>query len=141
MLLLKPTHLLVDPFEMLHVMSELVREHVRLRKLAGRAELVPELVVEAEIDVEFLVERTVERTHRRLGLSAPRLHAVAKEHELRVVVAGAFLRQDLRPRLLRVVEHERHELHFLVFGRRLGAWRRRGISRRRRGRGAATVAE
>src|ERR1700712_2159498 len=110
---------------MLHVMAELVREHVRLRELAGRAEAIAQLIVEAEINVDLLIERAVERPHRRLRLTASRLHAIAEENELRVVPLHAFLRNDLRPGLLRVVEHERHELHFLVlFGRLAGGWRR-----------------
>ena len=47
-------------------MPELVRDHVRLREVSRRAELVLQLVVEPEVDVDLLVVGAVEGPHRRL---------------------------------------------------------------------------
>ena len=50
---------------------------------------------------------TVERPGRRLRESAGRVHGVGEQDELRALVARA---EQLRPRVLIVVEHERHEV-------------------------------
>ena len=44
-----------DAEEVLHVVADLVRDHVGLGEVAGRAELALELVVEGEVDIELLV--------------------------------------------------------------------------------------
>ena len=56
-----------DAEHVLHVVADLVREHVGLREIAGRAEALAQLVVEAEVDVEVLVGRAVERPGRGAG--------------------------------------------------------------------------
>ena len=132
-LLLRLAHLLVDAEDVLHVVADLVREHVGLREVAALgAEARAQVLVEAEVDVRLLVERAVERPHRRLRHAAARLHGLAEEDELRRPVAS---RQQLRPRRLRVVEDEGDELHPLrLLGRRLDrappAWSSATSSRR-----------
>ncbi len=49
------------PDEILYVMTDLVRDDVRLREIARRLEALLQLVVEHHIDVDLLVERAVER--------------------------------------------------------------------------------
>ena len=67
----------------------------------------------------MIVARAVERARRRLAETARRLRLVAIEHELRRLVVFARAREDLAPRLLRVVEDERGEvlLALLLEGR------------------------
>ena len=45
-------------------MADLVRDDVRLREVAGRAEALVQLPVETEVDVELVVAWTVERPDR-----------------------------------------------------------------------------
>ena len=56
-LLLQRLHLVGDAEQRLHVMADLVRDHVGLREIARRVEALLQLVVEVEVDVDLLVER------------------------------------------------------------------------------------
>ena len=76
--LLRLVHLLRDAEQRLHVMADLVGDHVGLREVAGRAEAIAQVAVEVEIDVDLLVGRAVERTHRRLRRAAGRAHHAAR---------------------------------------------------------------
>ena len=65
--------------EILHVMSDLVRQHVGLREIAWRAELLVKIVEEAQIEIDLAIARTVERPGRRARQPARRLNRVAEE--------------------------------------------------------------
>ena len=108
----------VDAKQMLYVMPELVRQDVRLGKVAGRAKAALKLVIKTEIDVNLLIEWTVERAHRSRGRAATGLGHVAEEHELRVLIRHTALGEDRPPRVLHIVEHEGDELHETIFGGR-----------------------
>jgi hypothetical protein len=62
--------------QILHVMPDLVRDHVGLGKLARFAANVAaakargDLIEEGGVEVDLLVGRTVERSHGALGFSA-----------------------------------------------------------------------
>src|SRR5262249_24403928 len=86
--LLHLPHLPIDVQEMLNMMSDFVREHVRLRELAGRAEAGAQLIVESEIDVDLLIARAVERASRRLSKAARRIDGITEEHELGMTVTA-----------------------------------------------------
>ena len=47
--------------EVLHVMADLVRDHVGLGEIARRAELAGQLVEEVGVEIDLAVVRTVER--------------------------------------------------------------------------------
>src|SRR6185295_13519124 len=81
-------------------MTELVRDHVRLREVAGRADAPGELVEETEVQIHLLIRRTIEGTGRRLGESAPGLNRIAKQGERRAPIARAQL---FRPRVLYIL--------------------------------------
>ena len=53
--------LVVDPERVLHVVPDLVRDHVGLREVAGSAEAVLQLAEEGEVEVDALVGRAVVR--------------------------------------------------------------------------------
>src|SRR5689334_24845057 len=95
---------------MLNVMPQLVSQHVCLREIAGRPESALQFVVETEIDVDLLIQRTVERSHRRLRGSTAGLRRVAEEDEFRVLIRNVSVAKDRTPRVLYIVEHERHKL-------------------------------
>src|SRR5512133_3967855 len=59
--LLRGVHALRDAEDVLDVVPDLVRDDVRVRELASRAEARRELPVEAQVDIDLLVERAVER--------------------------------------------------------------------------------
>ena len=117
--LLHLPHALFDAKEVLYVMAELVRDHVRLREIAGRAEALIELVEEAEVEVDLLIDWALEWADCRRSLAAPRAHGLAKNGELRVaILLTVHLGEQLRPRLLDIVEHEGDELNSFLLCRR-----------------------
>ncbi len=61
--------------EILHVMTDLVREHVRLREIARRAELLMKIVEEAQVQIHLAVAWTVERPGRGARKAARGLNA------------------------------------------------------------------
>jgi hypothetical protein len=57
-------HLGLDAGELLHVMPDLVRQHIGLSEVARSAKAPSQLIVEAQIDVNLLIGWTVERPGR-----------------------------------------------------------------------------
>src|SRR4051812_14947283 len=114
--------------ELLHVVADFVRDHVRLREIARRMEAVLEIAVERKVDVQLLVVRAVERPHRRLAGAAGRARHAVVEYQRRRPVLPARLLEDARPDVLAAAEHAGDELTHLVrrrAARRLArlAWR------------------
>src|SRR5262245_50925014 len=62
-------HACARPEKILDMMTDLVRDHVRLRKIAGRPESPRELLIKTQIDVYAFVLRAIERTCRRGAVS------------------------------------------------------------------------
>jgi hypothetical protein len=85
------------------VVAVLVGEHVRLRELARRAELVGEHPVEAEVDVDAVVGGAVERADAGVGGTAGGADRVGEE--------------DRPGRLVRITEVARVRLHPVVLDR------------------------
>src|SRR5574343_1132685 len=81
-------HLGADAQQVLHVVAQLVGDHVGLGEVARRAEAALEGFVEAQIDVHLLVGRAVERPHGRLARAAGRGRGAAKQHQPRLLVAA-----------------------------------------------------
>ena len=112
----------------LHVVADLVREHVGLGEVAGCLEARLELPIEREVDVDLLVGGAVERARARTGPAAARLDGVGEQHQLRRRVLRAAGAEDLAPGVLGVTEHGGHEAACRV-GRRAGL--HLGLGRRR----------
>src|SRR5215471_13502021 len=66
------THPSFNSDDFLHVMANLMRQHVSLRKLAGRAESLFQFVIESEVDIHLFVAWTVEWAGGRLRAAASR---------------------------------------------------------------------
>src|SRR5258705_7290443 len=122
-----------DAEQVLHVMADLVRDHIGLRELAGlaadvaAAEAGGDLVEERGVEIDLLVGRAVERPHRALRDAAavgPRRAFV--ENEDRSAVGPALLGEDLLPLHFGAAEHLAHETAHVVL-------RRTGVALRRRG--------
>jgi hypothetical protein len=122
---------LVEPEQILDMMSELVRDHVRLGEISGSAQTAREIVEEAEIEVDLAVFWAVERPRRRLRKAARRLDRVAEQDHLRAPVTGAEL---LRPHVLGVLRHHGHFVDEPLLGRRGRNLAARPHRLRRRGR-------
>lgn len=60
-------HLALDAEQALDVMADLVRQHVGLGEIPGRAEAAFEFVIEAEVDVDLLVDGAVKGSGGGLG--------------------------------------------------------------------------
>src|SRR5678816_3744558 len=104
-------------------MPELVRYHVRLGEVSRCTEALGELVEEAEVEVDMLIDRAIERADLRRGLAAPSGNGASENGELRVAILLAVdLREQLRPRLLDIVDHEVDDLESLLLLRRLARW-------------------
>jgi len=117
-------------YDFLHVMANLVREDVGLRKLSRCAESLAQLVVKTQVDIDLLVSRAIEGPGRGFRTSASaRLRVVSEQDQLGVPVGLArLLRQDLVPGSLCVVQNEGNELHqrlFLLVAGRIGLAHRR----------------
>ena len=119
-------------------MADLVRDHVRRREVAGRAEALRELLEERGVEVDLLVGGAVERAAGGAGHAACRPRGVVEAHELRRLVARAHRLEQGRPHVLGVAHDAAHEVHLRI-GRGLRALRRRRLRllRRRRDHGTA----
>jgi hypothetical protein len=109
-----PLDLVGDAQQVLDVVADLVRDHVRLREVAGRAQALAEQLVEREVDVHLLVAGAVERPHVGGRAAARGRDLAIEEHELRALVLAAAGGELLGPELLDVIEHEAHELHLVA---------------------------
>src|SRR5690348_16624262 len=76
----RPLHTLRNAEQILHVMSNLVSDHVRLREIAACTQPFLELTEKTEVDVHAAILRTVERTGRATGKTAARLSHVRKQN-------------------------------------------------------------
>src|SRR5207302_8163953 len=114
--------------QVLDVVAHLVRDDVRLRELAGRAEALRQLAVEAEVDIGALVGAAIEGAHRRRRRAAARGGLVPEEDQLGVAVL-LRAREELPPGPLRVVERaDGHALQLFLGGGARGAGRTRGLA-------------
>src|SRR5271157_5164013 len=105
-------HLTFNSRQFLYVMPQFVCENISLRKLARRSEPPIQLIEKAQINVNLFILRTIEGTRGGPCAAASGLSVIAEKHQLGVSIAGtSLLWQKLRPRVLRVIEYERHELY------------------------------
>ena len=112
---------LLDAGDFLHVVADLVGNYVGLREFAGSAELIFEFGEEAEVEINLFVTGTVKGAGGGLGEATGGIDSAAIEDQFCMTV----LRDDFRPSVLHVIENERDELDFALFGGALrGAGRR-----------------
>src|SRR5262245_1281247 len=109
--------------QVLHVMTDLVRDHVGLRELAAlapdlaAAETPLEILKERGVEIDLMVDRTVERPHGGLGGPAGRARGAGEHDQGRRLVGFPRLREYLFPFRLGASQHGGHELAHLVGGR------------------------
>ncbi len=132
-------HLRQDAEQVLHVMADLVRDHIGLGELApfgagvAAAKAVLDLAEERRIEIDLLVVGTIERPHRAARpFAATRIGRFAIHHQHRRPVGLAGLAENILPLRLGAAEDARHEAADVV-ARRAGAPRlpaRRRLARR-----------
>src|SRR5262249_27747239 len=72
------THTPLDAQNILHVMPDLMRQHIGLSKLAWSSKPLLQLIVKTKIDVNLLVFRTIKRACRGLRRPTTRPRVIAK---------------------------------------------------------------
>ncbi|MNS93263.1 hypothetical protein D3C72_1274250 [compost metagenome] len=104
---------------MLHVMADLVGDHVGLREIARRLETVLQFVEEGQVDIHLAVAGAVERPHGRLAGAAGRGRGAAEQHQLgRHVLAVQLFLENGGPDVFGFAQHLRHEDGLGVIGGR-----------------------
>src|SRR5688572_2245428 len=69
--------------DVLHVMTDFVRDNIGLGKISRSLKSVAKFLKERKIQVDLFVPWTVERAHRGLSESAGGLHSSRKQYECR----------------------------------------------------------
>src|SRR5262245_45714111 len=113
--------------QVLHVMADLVRNHVGLRELTAlaadlaAAETPLEVLKERSVEIDLMVDRAVERPHGGLGGPAGRARGAGEHDQSRRLVGFTGAREDLFPFGFRASEYGGHDLAHLIGWRlRLG---------------------
>ena len=93
-------HLGEDAEQILHVMPDLVGDHVGLRELASlagiaAAEPVLQIAEERGVEVNALVVGTIERAHRGARGAAGRTGRAGKHHQGGRAIPAAFLLEPI----------------------------------------------
>src|SRR5215475_1596581 len=117
--------LLRDAELVLHVVADLVRDHVGARELPRRPESAGQLLEERAVEVDVGVSGAIERPHRGAGPAAGRINGPAKEHELGGPVLASTALEEPVPCVLGVAQHTANEFLRLVALAGRGAGRRR----------------
>ena len=124
-LALEARHLLCNPHQVFHVMAHLMRDHIGLSEVVGRAEAVGHLVEEGEVQIHVVIVGAVEGTDCRRRGPAGRLDCADEEYKSRIFILRP---KELLPGGFRVGEDNPGEFSQLVVGRsgrcRLGGNRR-----------------
>src|SRR6185295_19237241 len=115
-------YLVHDAQQILHMVTDLVRDDVSAREVSGGLKAVGEFLEERKVEIDLAVARTIERSHCRLGEAAGRIDGAGIEDKFRVLVSRAERSKLFGPGILGVGEHHGNEilqLRLLRAGRRL----------------------
>ena len=102
----------LDSRDFLYVVADFVSDHVSLREFSRCAEAIFEFGEKAEVEIDLFVTGTVKRASGGLREAAGGIDAAAIKDQFCVTI----LRDDFRPGILHVIENERNELDFALFG-------------------------
>ena len=110
-----------DAEQVLHVMPDLVRNHISFGELAGLAAATTEafahVTEERGIEINAPVVRTIERPHCRLRQSATALHRTGKQPQPRHAILLAAIFENFGPCVFGVAEHGGDEIAHLILRR------------------------
>src|SRR6516165_4023117 len=96
--------------QILHVMSNLMRDHICLGEVPRRPESIAKILEETHVEVDLLIERTVERTHCRLRKSASRVDRTREQDKLGFPVRFTCTTKQIGPSVLGIGQNCRNEL-------------------------------
>ena len=138
---LRRRHLRQHAEQVLHVMADLMRDHIGFRELAGLAAAAVEahlhVVEERGVEIDALVARTIERPHGGAGKAAAAVaFDAAVEHQARRPVAVTARLEDVAPDVLGIADNGGDKIAGAV-ARRAGA--RRGLPGKAAGSGVAVL--
>ncbi len=102
-------HLGQDAQQVLHVVPDLVADHIGVGELARCIELPGHEVEEAHVQIHDPVIGTVERPGCRLPLAAGRGVAVGEQHQLGILVGAPELSEIVAPHHFGAAQRLRHE--------------------------------
>src|SRR5262249_4172993 len=99
----------------LHVVADLMRDHISLGEFAGvavraAAELVLQVVVECDVEIDALIVRAVERSHGRARETATALLGAAEQAQRWRMIGATAGSENFLPGVFGIAEHQRHEL-------------------------------
>src|SRR5262249_2496597 len=112
-----------DSEQILHVMTDLVRDHVGLGELAAfasdiaAAETSLEILKERGVEIDLPIVWTIERTHGGLGNPASGARDAGEHDDRRAFIGPPALRENLFPLDFRASKYGRYEFTHLI-GRR-----------------------
>ena len=110
--------------QVLHVVADLVRDHIGLREFAGVAGATVkarlDLTKKRRVEIDAPVGRTIKRPHRRLREAAAALLRAGEQPQPRRAVLLAARPENFAPGVLGIAQHGCDELTHRV-GRRAGA--------------------
>lgn len=107
-------------------MSDLMRDDVSLREIAGSTEPVAQHFVKAEIDVNAPILRAIKRSACTAGKSAAGAGLIGEENELRFLILAAHLAEDIAPCVFGIGQDDGDEFRCFIARRGgidLSGWR------------------
>jgi len=107
----------------LYVVPDFVSHYIGLCEIARRVVAVRQIVEEGHVQIKLVVAGAVERPHRCAGVAAGRLYRPGEQYQFGLLVTAAILLKQRGPYVLRIRQHDRHEI---LQTRLLRARRRRG---------------
>ena len=117
--------------DVLHMVADLVRQHIGLRKVALGAELARQLVIEAQVDIDLLVARTVERPGGGAGKAAGRADLAVEQDQRRLRIFLAHCLENAGPCVLGLGQDNFHKSrHFIILRARARRCRRVALRQR-----------
>ncbi len=119
-------HLALHAQQILHMVADFMRDHIRLGEVALRAKALLQLLEKLGIEIQLLVRRAVERPGGCLRVAAGRLHRAGKQHQLGIDILPPRLLEQRAPGVFGIGQHHGEKLLVLLI---LGGQRGRGLLR------------
>src|SRR4026207_801215 len=97
------------------MVTDFMRDHIRLREISRRVEPPAHLFIERQIDVNLLIARTVEWANGSAGHPTRRAHLIGKENQRWLSILPTVLTKHVLPDVFRFREDHGNKLLQLVF--------------------------
>src|SRR5437762_5372650 len=101
---------LQDAELVLHMMTDLMGNHIGFGELPGRVEPVLHFLEKGQIEIRLLVFRTIEGPRGGTGEPACRAYTIGIEDEFWIIIGPTHALEELRPDILGVCEDDRDKL-------------------------------